>query len=268
MERVGTGLALPMQERSAAADAMLPSRNVGVVLSGNPCSKRASWALGAFNDWFIDGDDFNDSATQFVGRVTWVPWMSGDESNLVHLGAGVRYSDAKEGVRFRTEPEVNDGPVFVDTGLLEADSFLTWNLEAAWRKGPLWLTAEYTRSDVDTDEFGTPGFWGYNVTASWALTGEMRDYKWRSGTFGGIDIARSVDVGGPGAVEATLRYSYLDLSDNGIDGGAIDVFSAGLNWWLRPDLMASVNYRLIELERGDESGTSHALIGRLVFLIE
>ena len=96
----------------------------------------------------------------------------------------------------------------------------------------------------------------------------MRNYNWRSGTFGPIRAARPVTVGGTGAIEASLRYSYLDLNDNSIDGGTSDIFSVGLNWFLHKDLMASLNYRMIYFEQYGESGTSQALVMRLLFLIQ
>ena len=194
------GLGLVMQERTAAAEAFLPSRNVGLVLSGN--SEEAVGPAGQLAPLTIGSTLVNPSMKapgNWLMRGTWAPWRSSDESNLVHLGAGLRYSDTKQGVRFRTDPEVNDGPVFLDTGLLDADSSLTLNLEAAyWRKGPFWLTSEYFRADLNADNLNDPAFSGWNVTASWAVTGEMRSYNWRNGTFGPIRAARPVTVGAPG----------------------------------------------------------------------
>ena len=33
-------------------------------------------------------------------------------------------------------------------------------------------------------------------------------------------------------LEAGFRYSSLDLSDGDVDGGEMDTYSLGLNWWL------------------------------------
>ena len=49
------------------------------------------------------------------------------------------------------------------------------------------------------------------------LTGETRGYK--NGIFGTVKPARPVGDGGWGAVQATLRYDYLDLNDRTITGG-------------------------------------------------
>ena len=93
MERL-MGLAyLPMQERGAFIDALLPSRNHGVVLSGAAASDNVSWAVGAFNNWIDSGESFSDTANVFVGRTTWAPAVFQNESNLFHVGLGLRYSD-------------------------------------------------------------------------------------------------------------------------------------------------------------------------------
>lgn len=268
MERTAQMVFLPLQERSVAADSMLPSRNIGAVLSGRAFDQRMTWAGGVFNDWFDTDVSLGDSATQFVGRITWLPLISQDESNLLHLGLGLRYTDAKEGLRYFTEPEFNQAPDFVDTGLLDADSSLTWNLEASWRKGPLWLLGEYIYNDVDAPELGNPGFSGYHLTASYALTGEMRGYNRKSGTFRAVPIAKSVNQGGWGAWEFSARWSGVDLNDGLVEGGDLEIYSLGLNWFLTPLLHVNVNYRWITLDRFGVEGESSGFMTRLVMGLE
>ena len=50
LERTTSLIFLPLQERSAPADTFLPSRNVGLVMSGTGLDQRLSWATGVFND--------------------------------------------------------------------------------------------------------------------------------------------------------------------------------------------------------------------------
>ncbi|MGI9260396.1 MAG: OprO/OprP family phosphate-selective porin, partial [Woeseiaceae bacterium] len=204
-ERVQSLAQAPMQERSAAADAFLPSRNVGIVLSGNALDQRMTWAGGIFNDWFDADQSAGDSATQLAGRVTWLPVLSEDESNLVHVGLGVRYSNAKEGVRFFTEPEVNKSPTFVDTGMIDANDLNQLNLEVGWRRGPYWIGAEYVSSKVDTPASGTLDFDGYHIFGNWVLTGEVRNYNKKSGILTNVPVARSVYQGGKGTWELSTR---------------------------------------------------------------
>jgi phosphate-selective porin OprO/OprP len=251
-----------MQERSSVTDALMRSRNVGAVWSGHSPEHYTSWHIGAFNDCLIDDGGFSENDSQYIGRATWAPFRSEDDSNLVHLGASYRYSDAsKEGFRFRAEPEFNKAPLYVDTGfgtetgVLPADNTKTWNLEASWRKGPFWLSSEYTRVNVDSPELDDPSFEGYWVAASWDLTGGMRSYRANKGLFGKVPIPRSVYQNGWGSWEASTRFSHIDLEDGLVTGGEMDIASLGLAWHLADFLMFKVNYRYIWNELDGVKGT-------------
>jgi phosphate-selective porin OprO/OprP len=257
-----------MQERSAVSDALLPSRNVGIVLSGTGFDQNMTWAGGAFNDWIESSDSFNDSASQLIGRVTWLPWVTEDESNLLHLGFGLRYSNSKQGMRAATKPEFNNSPVFVDTGFFDANSTMAYNLEASWRKGPFWLASEYVLSDVDAPAAGNPNFTGYHVTASWILTGEMRKYHRKGGVFRPIQVAKSVYQGGVGAWEISARWSEIDLTDALVTGGEMQVLSLGVNWFLSQIFNVSLNYRFVTLDRFGVEGESSGINTRIVLFLE
>jgi len=268
MERLTSLLFLPMQERAAAFDAMLPARNTGVMLSGNMIGQRMSWAGGVFNNWLDADESFSDTATQFIGRLTGVPFESADTSNLLHLGLGGRYTNAKNGVRYFSEPEFNQAPDYVDTDFIDADDAYTWDLEAAWRKGPFMLAGEFLRTDVDAPAAGDPSFSGYYLAGTWALTGEMRSYNYKGGVFNRPPIARSVYQDGWGAWELVARYSYSDMTDGPIDGGKMDIWSLGVKWWLTPFFVVDMNYRYIDLDRFGETGASSGLNGRIVLSLE
>jgi phosphate-selective porin OprO/OprP len=268
MERIMSMAYEPLQERSSASDAMLPSRSLGVAVNNSILNQRLTWAGGVFNDWLDRGESFSRTDNQFVGRITGVPFVSSDWSNLLHVAFGARYANARQDVQYRTEPEVEQAPLFADTGPIPANGVLTYNLEATWRKGPFWLAYEYIYSDVDSEDCGSLDFYGQHIAASWALTGEMRPYRRRSGVLGALPVAKSVNQGGWGAWEAAARYSKLDLTDGPIDGGQLDIYTLGLNWWLTPYSSLSVNYRNITLDRFDEEGTSNALTGRLTLILE
>ena len=274
MERLTGMVFLPWQERSAAADALLPARNVGIVWNGSSPETYSSWAFGVFNDWFDAGQSYSESASQFVGRFTWAPLRSEDESNLLHLGLGYRYSDAKEGFRFRTGPEFDQSPVFVDTGfgsgtgLWPADRMETYNLELSWRRGPFWLASEYFRTSVKNASLENPTFDGYYVSANWVLTGEMRPYNKKNGLFRPVPISRTVYQNGKGAWEIAVRYSELDLTDGRIEGGDIQIASLGLNWWLTPFFSLGANYRYVWNELDGIEGTSSGFMTRILLMLD
>ena len=258
---------LPMQERSAANDAFLPARTHGLVLSGMG-GEWFTWAVGAYNNWIDSDESFSDTTNQFSGRVTWVPAVSQDESNLLHLGLGLRYSDATQPLRFRSRPEFFNAPRYVDTGEISADGAMTYNLEAYWRMGPYLVGFEYFGVDVDSPESGDPFFSGYSLTGSWALTGEMRAYRKRSGLFNPLPVARAVNQGGWGALELAFRYSRLDLTEGAVDGGELDVLSLGTNWWLTRTAQFGANYRYISLDRFGVQGLSSGLNVRLLLMLD
>jgi phosphate-selective porin OprO/OprP len=268
MERLLLGTQMQMQERPAAVDAMFPIRNVGVTVNGTGFGQRVAWATGVFNDWFDASQDFDESSSEVVGRVTGLAWVSEDESHLVHLGLGARYTDAEEGIQYRSSPEFNQSPVFVDTGLFDAKCALTYDLELAWRRGPYWVAAEILRSDVEAPQLGNPVFSGYHVSGSWILTGEMRAYNRRNGTFGPVPVSKSVYQGGYGAWEVAGRYSSVDLRDGLVDGGEMDIYSLGLSWWLTPTFGANLNYRHIVLDRFATRGHSDGLMARVILMLE
>ncbi len=268
MNRLTGGTFLANQERAAVSDAMLPSRNIGIVWSGFSAERKSSWAFGAFNNWLEENNSFDEGANQYIGRLTWAPLVSEDESNLLHMGAGYRYSDASQGFRYVTEPEFNKAPDFVDTGFHPADETQTYNAELAWRRGPALLTAEYTRTDVSNPALGNPSFDGYFVEASWVLTGEMRGYHNKGGVFGGIPVAKSVYQNGKGAWEVYTRYSDINLTDGAINGGDMQIATLGLNWWLTPFFSVNVGYKYIWNEKDGEKGESSGMLARLILVLE
>jgi phosphate-selective porin OprO/OprP len=268
MERSTSLVYLPMQERSAMADALLPSRNIGIVYSGTFDNDDVSWATGVFNDAIEAGNSFGESSSQVIGRMSTVAFESNNKTSLLHLGGGLRYSSGEEGYHFSTEPEFNNSPNFVDTGSAAADSITNAQLEGAYRDGPLWLMAEYVQVDIDSPDAEDLTFSGYQLAASWALSGELRPYYRKSGTFRPLPVSQSVYQGGWGAWELTTRWSDLDLTDQMVDGGEMKIASAGVNWWLTPFFQLSVNLRHVLLDKDGINGESTGINTRIVLMLE
>ncbi len=270
MERQMSLITLPMQERSAVADALMPSRNIGIVAASTLFNNRVSVAGGAFNDWLDKGqpNEFEDNATQYIGRATWLPLISRNESSLLHLGIGFRHSDAKQGFITGNGPEFNNAPDYVATEFFDPDESVIYQAEASVRSGPFWLHGEYLRNDFDAPQEGDPSFDGYHITASWIMSGEVRAYNRRAGVFGPVPISKNVNQNGWGAWELATRYSTIDLEDGLIEGGEMDVWSAGVNWWLTPSMSFNVNYRHITLDKGGIRGTSQGVNSRIVLTLD
>lgn len=268
MERLMALVYLPMAERSSVSDGLLPARSIGALLSGTALERRMTWAGGAFNDWLADGGSINDNDTHFTGRVTGVPYAAKDESNLIHLGLGMRHTEANSDAQYRARPEFQQAPFFVDTGLLQIDSSRIYNMEAAWRLGPAMLSGEYMYNKVSAPALGDPQFSGYHATFSWVLTGEMRPYNRRNGLFRPVPIAKSVSHGGWGAWEASVRYSNIDLTDGLVEGGEMDIYSLGFNGFLNSTMSLGMNYRHSVLDQPGATGHANGFLVRITLLLD
>jgi hypothetical protein len=53
-----------------------------------------------------------------------------------------------------------------------------------------------------------------------------------------------------------------------VDGGELDVFSLGLNWWLTRWAQFGANYRYIFLDRFGAQGESSGLNVRLLLMLD
>ena len=270
ISRLSALIYLPsQQERASVADGLLPARNIGIVINNSFLKERMTWAAGVFNNWYEVDESFSDNPTVFTGRITGLPFISEDESNLLHLGIAGRYSNGAGGIRYTAKTEIFSGPVSVDTDVIDdAESTFHHGLEMAWRKGPFILVGEYIQSNVRSSTFNDPSFKGYYVVASYVITGEMRQYNKRSGTFKRLNVANGVNSGGWGELEVYSRWSSIDLTNNSIDGGEMDTFSLGINWSPLSAIQVNVNYRYSTLDRTGQTGSNHGIVSRLVFVLE
>jgi phosphate-selective porin OprO/OprP len=257
------------QERASVADGLLPARNIGIAMNSTFLKERMTWSAGVFNNWFETDQSFSNNPTVITGRITGLPYMSEDESHYLHLGIAGRYSNAAGGIQYRAKTEIFRGPVSVNTGLIDdATSTFHYGLELAWVKGPFILISEYIQSTVSSSAFSDPSFMGYNVVASYVISGEMRTYNKRSGLVNRVNVANGINSGGWGELEIYSRWSSIDLSDKSIDGGEMNTFSVGINWFPISAIQANLNYRYSTLDRFGEVGFNHGLVTRLAFIFE
>ena len=231
---------LTFMERPLIVEAFSPGRNTGFMLHRG--EERFTWAVGLFRDT----DDFGDAAgrdeVNVTGRVTGLPWYADDGGRLFHLGLAVSEREpAGDEIRFRSRPESHLAPRVVDTGTFGADGLTLASLEAAVVTGPFHVEGEYAQAAVDATGGADPDFDGFYVAGGWFVTGESRPYD--GGSFGRVKPRRALGAG-PGAWEVALRYSTLDLTDGGIDGGEVDDITLALNWYPYSNVRWMLNYVL------------------------
>ncbi len=217
-------------------------RQVGVASYNTNDAQDVTWCFGVFYDGISDLQKSridDDQGYRLSGRVTYLPYYD-EPSNgryLFHTGAGVLYTDRfNHTVQFRTRPEIHQGPRLVDTGPLDAQGYVTANVESALVWGPLSIQSESYITSVNISNGGPATYYGSYVYCTYFLTGENRTYE-RFGQHG-AQFGRVYPISNVfftpsgsswGAWEVKARWSYLNLASTG--EGRIDDISAGINWY-------------------------------------
>ena len=231
-------------ERSLVS-AFAAGRHIGAMVS----TKQQHWTLagGVFGDSLTATNGTahdQDEGWGLGARGTFAP--INEKTKVLHFGLGLNYRDTGgEGNKtsFKQQPETHIGGINIaDTGktITNVTDFSKVGAEIATVMGPFSAQAEYITTSVNRNAASDLNFDGWYAQAGFFLTGESRNYK--KGVFGGITPKTNVGDGGIGAWELALRYSTLDLIDKDINGGDVDSYTLGVNWYATPTLRFSANY--------------------------
>jgi len=246
---------LTFAETALPTEAFAPGRNFGIRYDDAASDQRTTWAIGVFwaTSSYGSAAEAKDSLSNSEGmnvtaRLTHLPRYEHGGRKLVHLGLAYSHqfrdiAGDDTGLKLSARPETYlTDQKLVGTGTFSADSRDLVNAEFAAVLGSLSFQGEIFRDVAQGSE--SHGFWGGYLYGSWFLTGESRKYSKSKAVFTGVDLNRPFDPlhGGWGALELALRYSYLDLNDGDIQGGRERNFTAGLNWYLYPEVRLMANY--------------------------
>ena len=232
-------------------NALAPGHNWGMMLHNHAFDKRMTWAAGVFKAYHDDhspkwGSSSQGEAFAATGRVTFLPYYEDEGRRLIHLGAAYSVRRPEHPIKFSARPEAHMTKKLSDTSSIYARRVHLIGAEAAWVCGPFSVQGEYMGALID-GEMGKPDvtLHGMYVQTSYILTGETRPYDTKTGAFKGIKPKNNFITGnGPGAWEVAARYSYLDLTGNGLSSKAYRMqdLTLGLNWYLNPNIRISGNY--------------------------
>jgi phosphate-selective porin OprO and OprP len=245
-EMVGLSMNLPQQER--VLNPFFQSRAFGAKLA-SPLfrQQRATYSLG----WF----PLNYDGNQFTSRVTYLPYVSGDDAQYVHLGVDYRYlGAANHELQFSGKPESNVADSYVNTGEFPANYANELDYEFVGTVKSCSLYGEYARAWVNAPGSLNPEFFGYYILGSWVITGESRPYD-RANGYG----KRIIPTRPSGAWELVARFSRDDLNSGLIDGGAMGVGYAGVNWWRNAYWKFGLGYGFTGLTADHAYGTMKRL---------
>jgi len=260
---------LPFMERSFNQDAFYGAFNngfsPGISIYDTYADELGTWAIGLYkpstNVFAYDNIPGDASVT---GRVTHLLWYREEGAGLMHFGVSARHATLGNNfTRYRTRGPERSGlsaswPLFADTTTFKGDSQDTVNFEAVTNMGCLTIQSEYLLNYVQDGRttvgvpLGTVFYHGGYVEALYFLTGEYRDYNRKNGAFDRVTPLENAfftnsDCGpcnGWGAWQVGFRYNYLDLNDQGFNGGKLNDYTWGLNWFLNPNMKVQWNYSL------------------------
>jgi len=242
-------------ERQPINDATLPILADGVKWLGYLPKAKILWNLGFYGDALSEGQTFSTYENQISGRFAWVPILTTDGGNLLHVGVSGRYGRTKDGkMRLKARPGAWAAPFFVDTAEFAASHSTLTSIETYWRPHSVTMGGEYFFQSTDAPASNNPFFHGGEAFVSWLITGETRGYNTRGGYFNQISPARPVFAGGPGAWELVAQGSYVDLDDKAITGGKFWRLTPMLNWYLSDYMRLEFAYGYSSLNRFGVTG--------------
>ncbi|MGI9520086.1 MAG: OprO/OprP family phosphate-selective porin [Hyphomicrobiaceae bacterium] len=279
LEQVTSSRFITFLERAAFTKAFNLDRQIGagVVLGGDFWS----FQTGYYGSTVEDQGTWYDDPTAFAIRGTVAPINR--DGMVVHLGASYRdrTAGAKRGgdddktlelFRYRARgADLHLADSFVETPNLadEDDMFV---IEGAIVAGPFSVQGEYAQLEPNVPAHlsqVSSTYNGWYVDASWFLTGETRNYRAKSGSFGRVKVNRPLQLHGHnrgwGAFQIAGRYDVLDLRDNGrgfhkysyVNCEACSkqgTWLLGLNWWPTDYTALKFQYSESKIDGGKYDG--------------
>jgi phosphate-selective porin len=206
-------------ERAAPVTVFVPTRNDGIRLWGSIPDAHGGWSAGIFNDALFNGLSLRASGYQAAGRVFYAPIVSADSNRALQFALDARWSQSKKGtLDYKTKPENNEAPNFVNTKSFAASSGLTGDAELMVVHDNLSFTAEALPTQAMSAADGTLTFFAYYAALSWRPGGEVRPYAEVDGTLGRVQMGNRRF-----AWEIAARFSHTNLTDGSQDGGVLNI---------------------------------------------
>ena len=265
LNMVMVGYAGWTMERSTTVVATIPLLADGIKWMGYLPKKHVIYNVGWYTDVLSEGQSFSSYDQQVVGRLGWLPIVK-ENGTLLHVAVAAQYGLVNDStLRLKSRPELNLSPYFVDTDKFAAHDTGVIQAEAYYRPGPFLFGGEYFVQRVHAINQPNPEFHGGDAVASWLITGGTRKYNTAGGYFLAVSPTRPVVEGGPGAIEALVRFSYIDLDDQQIHAGRFWRLTPMVNWYLTDHLRLEFAYGVGKLDRFGIVGTTQFFQSRLQF---
>ncbi len=239
MEDMTSDLFTSFMERAAFNSAFGFERRVG--FSVTYTGKAVLVQGGVFADNAADLNLDTNNSYSLDGRVVFMPKLAGGQ---LHLGGSIHYrdfNDVSATARYRARPFVHTTDVrLIDTRAFSATAERSIGAELAYVSGRFHATAESHWMTALRPGLADPVFNGGYAEVGYLLTDDVSVYK--GGGYDRIKPKRPLGKGGMGAVQANLRYDWLDLTDAGVLGGRQQVAAVSLLWIPTDHVRFILNY--------------------------
>ena len=268
MEDMTSDLFTSFMERAAFNSGFGFERRVG--LSATYLDKEFLVQGGVFTDNATDLNSDRNNSYSLDGRAVFMPKLAGGQ---LHIGGSVHmrdFNDQQATARYRVRPFVHTTDVrLIDTGPIGATGERALGAELAWVRGRFHATAESQWMTARRPGLANPTFNGGYAEVGYMLTDDTTAYK--AGTYDRIKPKNPLGKGGMGALQANVRYDWLDLSDGVVLGGRQQIAGASLVWIPTDYVRFILNYGHITLKdaavaaAGDRSYSADAVGMRAQF---
>ena len=160
---------VPFMERSFVSGFFGAGAGGKVGVSAFTSGRDWTFHIGVLQEKLLDIDKV-DPGWGVNSRFTWAPVVR--EGRIIHLGASAYYRNEISGeLNFSDKFEVrNDGVKFVNSGTINANSYIVTGGEFAAVWDSLKLEVEYNRANIDYYNGGEP-FWGAHASISYFFYG-------------------------------------------------------------------------------------------------
>ncbi len=227
MEDMTSDLFTSFMERAAFNSAFGFERRVGV--SATYTGKQVLVPGGVFTDNARDLLTDSNNSFSLDGRVVFMPKVAGGQLHIGGSGHYREFNDLSNIAAYSVRPFVHTTDLrLVSTGNIGASGERSYGAELAYIRGRFHATAESHWMTAIRPGLSDPTFNGGYAEVGYLLTNDATAYK--NGTYDRIRPKSPLGKGGIGAVQANLRYDWLDLNDGTIRGGRQQIAAASLVW--------------------------------------
>lgn len=265
LERLQSATALTFVER-AYPTALVPNRDLGVMLHGELAGGVVAYAAGVF-DGAPDGGSVDldlNNGKDLAGRLFLSPFKRG-KGALKDLGFGIAGTTGKQTgalPAYRSGGQVS--LLTLLQGISADGTRQRYSPQLSFYSGPFGLLAEYAWSEswVKKAQTNTRArFQGdaWQATATLVLTGEKAAYS-------GLRPDDSFEPGAGkwGAFELAARVNGLSLGTEAFSAGIVDpaksirkafAWAVGVNWYLNRNIKQVVDFERTTFDGGAADGT-------------